>query len=32
MYKCERKVVRKFAFETQKLMHNLCPTDKATKK
>ena len=31
MSKCERKVVRKFALETEKLMHCLCPTDKANK-
>jgi hypothetical protein len=29
MSKCERKVVRKFALETEKLMHSLYPTDKA---
>ena len=29
MSKCERKVVRKFALETEKSMHNLCPLDKA---
>jgi hypothetical protein len=31
MSKCERKVVRKFALETEKLMHSLYPTNKATK-
>ena len=31
MSKCERKVVRKFALETEKLMHSLCPTDRANK-
>jgi hypothetical protein len=31
MCKCERKVVRKFALETEKLMHSLYPTDKANK-
>src|ERR1700737_1381813 len=29
MSKCERKVVRKFALETKKLMHSPCPTDRA---
>ena len=29
--KCEYKVVRKFSLETEKLMHNLCPTNRATK-
>ena len=29
--KCERKVVRKFALETQKSMHSLYPTDRANK-
>ena len=27
--KCEHKVVRKFVYETKKLMHSLCPTDKS---
>ena len=31
MSKCERKVVRKFAFETEKLMHSLYPIDRANK-
>ena len=31
MSKCDRKVVRKFALETEKLMHSLCPTNKANK-
>ena len=31
MSKCERKVVKKFALETKKLMHSLCPTDRANK-
>jgi hypothetical protein len=31
MFKCERKVVRKFALETKKLMHGLCPTNIANK-
>ena len=31
MSKCECKVVRKFALGTKKLMHSLCPTDKAKK-
>ena len=31
MFKCERKVVRKFTLETKKLMHSLCPTDRANK-
>ena len=29
MSKCERKVVRKFALETEKLMRSLYPTDAA---
>jgi hypothetical protein len=29
MSKCERKVVRKFALETEKLMHSLYPMDKS---
>jgi len=29
MSKCEHKVVRNFAFEIEKLMHNFCPTDRA---
>ena len=32
MFKCERKVVRKFALETEKSTHNLCPTGRANKK
>ena len=32
MSKRERKVVEKFALETQKLMHSICPIDKANKK
>ena len=31
MSKCERKVVRKFALEIEKLMHSLYPTDRANK-
>jgi hypothetical protein len=31
MFKCERKVVRKFALETEKLMHSLYPMDIANK-
>ena len=31
MFKCEHKVVRKFALETQKLTHSLCPIDRANK-
>ena len=31
MSKCEHKMVRKFAPETEKLMHSLYPTDKANK-
>jgi hypothetical protein len=31
MSKCKPKVVRKFALETEKLMHSLCPTDRANK-
>jgi hypothetical protein len=31
MSKCERKVVRKFALETEKLMHSLYPMDRANK-
>ena len=31
MSKCECKVVRKFALETKKSMHSLCPTKKANK-
>ena len=31
MSKCERKVVRKFALETEKLMHSLYPTDRTNK-
>ena len=31
MSKCERKVVRKFALETEKWMHSLYPTDRANK-
>ena len=31
MSKCERKVVRKSAPETQKLMHSFYPTDRANK-
>ena len=31
MLKCERKVVRKFALEMEKLMHSLCPTNIAKK-
>ena len=31
MSKCERKVVRKFALEMEKLMHSLCPTNRANK-
>ena len=31
MSKCERKVVRKFSLETEKLMHSLYPTDRANK-
>ena len=31
MSKCERKVVRKFALETEKFTHILCPTDNANK-
>ena len=31
MSKCERKVVRKFALEMEKLTHSLCPIDKANK-
>ena len=30
--KCERKVVRKFALETEKLMHSLCPTNESQQK
>ena len=30
-FKCERKVVRKFALETTKLMHSLYPIDIANK-
>ena len=29
--KCEGKVVRKFALEIKKLMHSLCPIDRANK-
>ena len=29
--KCECKVVRRFYFETEKLMHSLCPIDRANK-
>ena len=31
MSKCEHKVVRNFALEIEKLMHSLCPTDRANK-
>ena len=31
MFRCERKVVRKFALETQKLMHSYCPINNANK-
>jgi hypothetical protein len=31
MSKCERKVVRKFALETEKLMHSLYPMEGANK-
>ena len=31
MFKCERKVIRKFALEAEKSMHKLCPTEKANK-
>ena len=31
MPKCEHKVVRKFALETKKSMHSLCPIDGANK-
>ena len=31
MSKCEHKVVKNSASETKKLMHSLCPTDKANK-
>ena len=31
MSKFERKVIRKFALQTKKLMHSLCPTNKANK-
>ena len=30
-FKCECKVVRKFALETTKLMHSLCHVDRANK-
>jgi hypothetical protein len=29
--KCERKVVRKFALQSENLMHSLCPRDRANK-
>jgi len=28
---CECKVVRKFALQTEKLMHSLCPTNRTNK-
>ena len=31
MSKCERKVVRKFALETEKSIHSLCLTNRANK-
>ena len=31
MSKCEHKMVRKFALESEKSMHSLCPTDKTHK-
>jgi len=34
MYKCELKLVRKFALETEKVdayLHSFCPTDRANK-
>ena len=31
MSKCECKVVRKFALKTEKLVHSLCPIDRANK-
>ena len=31
MSKCDCEVVRNFALEIEKLMHNLCPTDRANK-
>ena len=31
MSKCERKVIWKFALETEKLMHSLYPIDRANK-
>ena len=30
-FKCERKMVRKFALETTKFMHSLCHVDRANK-
>ena len=32
MFKCEHKVVRKFALETKELMHSMCPTNRANKR
>ena len=31
MSKCDCEVVRNFALEIEKSMHNLCPTDRANK-
>lgn len=31
MSKCESKMIKKFTLEMKKLMHSLCPTNKANK-